>query len=288
MTMLETELPKYVLNTKEAKMDEAASISNEPGGNLSEVRSSPVHDPSFWDKRASSFTGYAAGTGYAEKFLKIMDIDPDWTVLDMACAGGTLAIPLAGRVKRITAVDFSRNMLSVLKWRCLENDITNVDVIHGCWEDDWDALGIGAHDVAIASRSLLSEDVRGSIVKLQNVAGKWVFISTHVGSGPFDRRVFEATGREFNMGPDYIYYYNLLYDMGIRANMAFIPEYHANDWACHEEALDDQRWMFDNLTGEEEEKVRIYLKERLSFVNGRWRLPYERLCLWAVMWWKKG
>lgn len=122
-------------------MDEATVICNEAGENLSEVRSSPVHDPSFWDKKASSFSEYAAGTGYAEEFMKIMDIDPDWTVFDMACAGGTLAIPLAGRVKRITAVDFSRNMLSVLKWRCVENCITNVDVIHGRWEDDWDALG---------------------------------------------------------------------------------------------------------------------------------------------------
>jgi hypothetical protein len=88
------------------------------------------------------------------------------------------------------------------------------------------------------------------------------------------------------MGPDYIHYYNLLYDMGINANVAFIPEKHANAWVSHEEALEDQRWMFNDLTQDEEEMVKMYLQGHLSFVNGQWRLPYERLCLWAVIWWE--
>jgi SAM-dependent methyltransferase len=268
-------------------MDLASTIHCEFENDSVSLRSSPVNNPSFWDERASSFTEYAAGTGYVEKFIKIIDPRPDWTVLDMACGGGTLAVPMSGLVKEITAVDFSANMLAVLKRRCLELEITNVRMIHGRWEDDWDALGIGMHDVAVASRSLLADDARGSILKLNNAARKHVFISTMVDAGPFDRRMFEATGRTFDMGPDYIYYYNMLYEMGIKANVAFIPEYHADCWANHEEALEDQRWMFNNFTAEEEEKVRMYLEENLSFKNGIWKLPYDRLCLWAVMWWDK-
>jgi SAM-dependent methyltransferase len=268
-------------------MDMTATIPGESACDNVTVRSSPVNDPSFWDDRASSFMEYAVWTGYAEKFLEIIDPRPDWTVLDMACGGGTLAVPMSGLVKEITAVDFSANMLAVLKRRCREQGITNVRMIKGRWEDDWEALGIGVHDVAVASRSLLADDPRDSIIKLQNAARKHVFISTMVDAGPFDRSMFEATGRKFDMGPDYIYYYNLLYKIGIHANVAFIPEYHADNWASREQALEDQRWMFNNLTGEEEEKVRMYLEENLHFERGRWRLPYERRCLWAVMWWKK-
>jgi cyclopropane fatty-acyl-phospholipid synthase-like methyltransferase len=66
-----------------------------------------------------------------------MEIQPDWTVFDMVCGGGTLAIPLAPKVTKITAVDFSRNMLSILERRCREKGITNIDIIPGRWEDNW-------------------------------------------------------------------------------------------------------------------------------------------------------
>ncbi|HET6420206.1 MAG TPA: class I SAM-dependent methyltransferase [Geobacteraceae bacterium] len=266
-------------------MDLEGMISGKNGKSFITQRSAPVNDPHFWDGRAESFTEFAARTGYAEKFLKIMNPEPDWTVLDMACGGGTLAVPLAAKVKSVTAVDFSTSMLAVLLERCLDRGIKNVKRVHGRWEDDWNELGIGMHDVAVASRSLLADDARASILKLQNAARRQVYISTMVDAGPFDRRMFEATGRKFSMGPDYIYYYNLLYEMGIHANVAFIPEYHADNWANHEEALAGQRWMFNSLTGEEEEKLRAYLEDHLSFDDGRWWLPYERLCLWAVMWW---
>ena len=250
-------------------------------------RSHPVRERDFWEGRAEEFSDYAAETGYAAGFLGIMNVDPDWTVLDMACAGGTLAIPLARRVKRIIAVDFSRNMLDILSRRCREGGITNIDAVLGRWEDDWDALGIGPCDVAIASRSLLAEDVRGSLIKLDRAAKRQVYISTSVGDGPFDRRLFEATGRRLSVGPDYIYYYTLLYEMGIRANIAFVREDHNDDWGSREEAVAGQRWMFHDLTGEEEEKVRAYLDAHIVYRDRRWRLPYERGCAWAVMWWDK-
>ncbi len=69
---------------------------------------SPVGNADFWDGRASEFSEYATSTGYAERFIALMDIDPYWTVLDMACGGGTLAVPLSQRVKSVTAVDFCR------------------------------------------------------------------------------------------------------------------------------------------------------------------------------------
>jgi tRNA/tmRNA/rRNA uracil-C5-methylase (TrmA/RlmC/RlmD family) len=83
----------------------------------------PYRDREFWEKRALSFTGYAELTRYAEGFLKLMEIQPDWTVFDMACGGGTFAIPLAPKVREITAVDFSRNMLSMLERRCKEKKV---------------------------------------------------------------------------------------------------------------------------------------------------------------------
>ena len=247
----------------------------------------PVDRRDFWDGRAHEFSDYAAKTGYPEEFIRILQPRMKWTVLDMACGGGTIAIPLAGKVKSVTAVDFSKRMLDIVDWRCRIDGIDNVKTIQGRWEDDWDGLGIGVYDVAIASRSLIGDEIKGSIAKLNKAAREAVYISVAVGSGPFDKLLFESTGRKFNMGRDYIYYYNKLYQMGITANVTFIPERHRNRWDSIEEAFEDQRWMFPEMTEEEKDKVRAYLKRHLVKVMGRWRLPYSRQCRWAVMWWTK-
>lgn len=245
-----------------------------------------VDNREFWNGRAKEYSEYAAWTGYPEAFIRIMRPRESWTVLDMACGGGTIAIPLARKVKSITAVDFSSLMLDIVRQRCADGGIRNIRTIHGRWEDDWDSLGIGTYDVAIASRSLIADDARGCILKLGRAARKAVYVSTIVGSGPLDRRLLEATGREVAVGPDYIYYYNLLYTMGILTNVRFILEVHRNEWRSHEEAFEGQEWMFrGGMSEKERDKVRAYLKEHLARVDGRWRLPYARRCYWAVMWW---
>ncbi len=68
--------------------------------------------------QAPEFAEYTASTGYPERFIDLMDVEPYWTVLDMACGGGTLAVPFAEKVKAIVAVDFSSNMLSIVRDRC--------------------------------------------------------------------------------------------------------------------------------------------------------------------------
>jgi SAM-dependent methyltransferase len=179
--------------------------------------------------------------------MKIMRPRKSWTVLDMGCGGGTIAIPLARKVKSVTAVD----------------------------------------DVAIASRSLSGDNVKDGLDKLHKAARKAVYISTVVGSGPVDVRLYESTGRKFKPEQDYICYYNLLYEMGIRANVTFLLERHRNQWDSPEDALDGQRWMFRGMTEDDEEGVRTYLKQHLVHAFGHWRLPYTRSCYWAVMWWTK-
>jgi SAM-dependent methyltransferase len=259
----------------------------ETRGKRNMERYSTVRERYFREGRPSGFSGN--GNGYAGGLLNIMNVKPHWTVLDMACADGGLTIPLAEKVRKVTAVDFSESMLEILKGRCREKGITNVKAIHGRWEDDWDSLGIGPHDVAIESRSIRADDLVDAAIKLDRVARKQVYISMAVGDGPFDRKVYEATGRKLNMGPSYTYmYYNVLHQhMGILANIAFVHEARESDWGSREEALDSQRWMFHELTMEEEGRLRNHLDEHLIYADGRWRLPYQRECRWAVMSWEK-
>jgi SAM-dependent methyltransferase len=244
-------------------------------------------DPRFWDKRAPEFTRRAAAGGYVGRFMAIMDPQPDWSVLDIGCAAGTLAVPLAPVVNRITAMDPSDAMLALLEKRRQKQGINNIDIVKGRWEDDWDELGIGIHDVAVASRSLVVEDLRGAIVKLQHHTRRRIYISTLVDDGPYDRRVVEAVGRRFNPGADYIVVYNLLRQMGIYANVAFIIKREEKIYGDVEDALKAMRWMVHDMTAEEEEKLRAYLADMLVREGDAWKMPGRPPVRWAVLWWEK-
>ena len=250
-------------------------------------RSYSVRNAESWNKRAPSFAEHTAKSGYAEAFLKIVNPKKSWTVFDMACGAGTLAIPFAKHVKAITAVDFSERMLEILQARCEKLNISTIRTINRSWEDDWKKAGIGVHDVAIASRSLVVDDLRSAIMKLDSFARKRVYISTIVGDGPHDRRIYEAVDRDLNVGLDYIYYYNLLYQMGIHARIDFITEKNRANYRNPHDAFLSQKWMFDNMTPVEERKLKNYLDSRLVFREGRWTLDYERTIEWAVIWWNK-
>jgi SAM-dependent methyltransferase len=244
-------------------------------------------DPAFWDKRAPEFTRHATESDYIGQFLRIMKPEPDWSVLDIGSAAGTLAVPLAPAVKSITALDPSDVMLSLLEERCRNRDIGNIRAVKGRWQDDWEDLGIGVHDVAIASRSLMVEDLRQAVLKLQSRALKRVYITTLVDDGPYDRRIVEAVGRKFSHGADYIVVYNLLRQMGIYANINITVTPKDETYGSLEEALDSMRWMIYEMTPEEEDNLRSYLQGCLVRDGGRWKLPYERIERWAVIWWDR-
>lgn len=248
---------------------------------------SPACHAKFWDGRSRSFAKHVARTGYAELFLKIMQPQPQWTVLDMGCGAGTLALPMAEKVQSITAVDFSEKMLSIVREECAAKSINNIRTIHARWEDDWEQAGIGQYDVAIASRSLVVDDLQGTIAKLNAAAHRRVFIVTIVGDGPHDRRAYQALGRELQVGPDYIYNYNVLYQMGIYAKVDFIKQRIQDTYGEREEAMDSVRWMFPEITRDEEEKLESYMAEHLACRDGLWMLDYAKTVRWAVLWWEK-
>ena len=246
-----------------------------------------ARDLDFWEKRSPAFADHAKKTRYANEFLKLIAMEPDLTVLDMGCGGGSLAIPLSPKVKKITAVDFSPSMIAIVKRICGERNITNIETILGEWDDDWALLGIKTYDIAIASRSLRAENSEPYIKKLMNAARRRVYISAPVGSGPMDTRMLEFAGRKTSHESDYRQFLSVFEKLGIRVNIDFIEENHSNRWSSLEDAVKDNYWMFFGITPEEEGKLRIYMEENLMQTDGGVQLDYERICRWAVMWWEQ-
>jgi SAM-dependent methyltransferase len=240
--------------------------------------------PEDWNQRAGGFARRNASSQYATEFLRRLDLRPEMTVLDMGCGPGTLAIPLAGRVKQVTAVDFSTAMLDRLAERAAGAGITNIEIINGSWEDDWSSLGIGGYDLVIASRSLSVDDLQGALVKLNNCAREQVVIGDRVGNGPFDPALFQAVGREFVPGPDYIYTVNILYQLGIHARVDFIEIPEPKTFESREAAIDSCAWMLHRMTAGEQEALARYFDEVLKRNADRtWSMKGQISPKWAFI-----
>ncbi len=245
------------------------------------------NDREFWNKRAPSFANHAKESGYVTDFLRHLAPQPDWSVLDVGCGAGTLAIPLADTVRQVTAVDFSETMLAILSERCRKKGLANVTTRLLDWQDDWDVAGIERHDVAIASRSLVVEDLAGAIEKLAGRARHRVIVSSLVADGPFDRRIFQAIGRDLDRGPDYICVYNLLHQMGIYADVTFVgnADEEKKIFQNLDDAVKGYGWMINDMTGEEECKLRQYLERHLVPMGDGYVLDYLHLVRWAILSW---
>ena len=241
-----------------------------------------------WDKRATSFSSRNQSSPFVSLVLSRLPLDSSLTVLDVGAGPGTLALPIAGKVKSVTALDYSTGMLTALKEQAALAGIDNIRTVLCSWQDDWSNFGIDPHDIAIASRSLGVTDLREALHRLDRYATRYVFIVDRISPTPFDPEAFAAIGRPFNPGPDYIYILNILYDMGIHPHVDILRLERTNRFAGLDEAFRSYSWMFKDLSAHEECLLRCYLTNKIRTCDDG-KVCIERAVppQWAFIWWEK-
>ncbi len=241
-----------------------------------------------WDKRAATFAQRNIDSPFVSQFLEHVSLKAEWTVLDVGSGPGTLSIPLADKVKSVTALDYSGAMLEELNKQARQRGLNNIHTQQAAWEDDWQSMGIEKHDMAIASRSLSVDDLAGALSKLDSWTNKAVYIADRVGAGPFDPDLFAAIGRKFEPGPDYIFTLNILYSLGINAHVDYITLDHRRSYQSRDKALESYRWMVDDITPDEEKRLEEYVYAHLSQVDETcWQFSRRVPPKWALIWWHK-
>ena len=221
---------------------------NEEWKELQKVRRH-ADDAAFWDKRSATFTTKDAPNLYVEKFLGYADIRPGETVFDMGCGTGALAVPLGEAGHKVVAADFSQGMLDQMQARLDAADVRTVFPKRMSWEDDWPAFGVreGMTDVAIASRSIATADLRDALLRLTEVARRRVCITLATGSSPrVDERILAAVGLPSVLGRDYLYAFNILAAEGIRAEVRYIDSTRDDTFATPEDAYEKLAAMIDD------------------------------------------
>lgn len=124
----------------------------------------------YWNKRAATFT-HNATSDYERWLLDLLALETGEEILDMGCATGTLAVPLARAGHRVHGCDFAEAMLAILDERAAAENLPITSHLLA-WEDDWEEAGLGENsvDVAFASRSLMSGDASACVRKLDAAA----------------------------------------------------------------------------------------------------------------------
>lgn len=97
-------------------------------------------DPSperFWERRARRFARFSRELDPQEPFLQFVRqrLLPDDALLDVGAGAGRFALPLAARVKQVTAVDPSAAMLAELSGAAAAAGLTNIAVVEARWEE---------------------------------------------------------------------------------------------------------------------------------------------------------
>ena len=174
------------------------------------------------DERAASYDKSEKIWIDGEKRATALDPDPSWSVLDIVSGPGILAVPLARRVRRVTAIEPSRPMIRCLERHLAEERLSNVRIINSRWEDV-SAEEVGVHELAIASYSLNLEDIRDALLKMNDLATKRAYIFWFAGVASWEQvRIdlfLQIYGREYPPCPKISITYNLLYDLGLYPDM---------------------------------------------------------------------
>lgn len=241
-----------------------------------------------WDKAAPHFHKRAKKDDYHDLLFSKLILNENDSLLDLGCGEGSITLPIAKQVRKVTGVDSSTKMLELLNQRAQEQNIKNVDTILKSLEDI-SYEEIGDYDVVLASRSLNGIiPIEETLKTINEIANKYVFITLF---GPenwkIEKEFNEYIGKENKPFPEYNYMFNILYNMGIYANIERLDIKAYREYNSIEEAMDNGKFRLDLLNDDEKAQLRKYLNEILKKDSETGKLYNEKdKADWILIWWK--
>lgn len=250
-----------------------------------------------WNQRAESFSKRINRVvdgkegldkdDYISKMLARIEVKPGWSVLDIGCGPGTLTIPLAKKAKNVTALDFSSEMIRILKTNADKSGANNIDYLTTSWQDAFAGKKLGKFDVVVASRSIMTGDIKQALSDINAMTRQTAYITFPVIHLPLDWEAYKAIGRNGRKHAPYIYAYNMLYQMGLMANVEILLSKVKVQFPGIEEAVKDLQWRTDPFTPGEKKKLTEFLGKRLTRQNDSAVFTHEGHSVWALIWWRQ-
>jgi SAM-dependent methyltransferase len=222
--------------------------------------------------------------------IRGLDIDRTSRVLDIGAGPGTLAISLAPLVGEIIAVEPGEGMVAIMEEHIRKEGITNISSVQKRWEDIDIVTDLGGQfDVVIASLSLTMNDIREALEKMDEASRKYVYLFWFVDS-PFWEKMYDDLwvrlhGSPYYPSPKADCLFNVLYQMGIYANVEMLPLDKEYRFASEEETAAFFRRRFNVTTPEQKTVLSEYLTPLIRHVDNE--IVISGNSTFAKVWWKK-
>lgn len=187
-----------------------------------------------WNKKAISFNKSAQteqGNKRIEKVLEFLIrqkvIKKGIRVLDIGCGPGNFSIPLAQMGAQVTALDPAINMLEILNSRIKKENIQNIKIVQGLWEEIIieDAGWYKEFDLVFASQSPGLRDLQ-TLEKMNACSTHYCFATGF--DGKRQMSLYDAFFAKYFNRPylrnshNIIYLINLIYSLGHRPTVEFL------------------------------------------------------------------
>ena len=207
----------------------------------------------------------------------LAEVQSHWRVLDIGAGPGTMALPLAGKVAHVTAVEPAHGMATVLRENMADAGLQNITVVQKKWDDVDVAQDLqGTYDLVVISFAFGMLDLLDTVQKVLAVASHRVLFYWHAGPQAWDVDAVKLWpllhGKTFVPIPKANVIFNLLYSMGIYADVQVIPRSFRSSFDTFEEALADyaKRYAVEAGDAHRMELLRGYLQETLLQEEGRY------------------
>jgi len=247
----------------------------------------------IWDKKAAAYNRITNDEKESTKQeLSMLDLSPTDTVLDVGAGNGRLAVPIAGMVSHVTALDASEGMLSHLEQRMAAEGRTNYSVVVKRWEDVVIGSDIPVHDVVIAAFSLGIYDVGAALQKMDAAARRSVHLFWHMGEWrePEEMALYIAVHGEESTRhkgyPDALFLVNILHGLRIYADIRIYHALWETVYDSPEEAA--EQWITMHAPDFEDlDLVTRHFSERLR-KDDAGKFHERSVRTTAMVSWKKG
>ena len=178
------------------------------------------------------------------------------TVLDVGAGAGRYSLPVAANVARVTAVEPSIAMRAALQQEAARRGITNLEVVAAGWED----ADVEPHDLAFVANVLyFVKDAVRFVEKLDAHTRRACFILHRVEERAAELMPLyeQIWGHPRPPEAGALDLYNLLFSIGIRANLQLLPRPAPVRFEKAEDALREARESLEILADDKTHDERI-------------------------------
>jgi SAM-dependent methyltransferase len=239
----------------------------------------------YWNSRAKTFESASRSSTYSVELLRLMELRPEDTLLDVACGTGVTTAPLARKVRSVTALDISGDMLARLKTRAAREGLDNIRFVNLDWNQTHIGKDVAPHDIVLVSRSLPGVPLSATLRKFDMAAKRACYITWRAErSDSYEAAVGAALGKHKHDYPDYNIILSMLETMGIRPRLNIFESSNEEKFPDPDEAVLSMARGAKISSGQASGLREIAVK-RLTLKNGFYCGSFRMK--WALIYWQK-